>query len=91
MSLPLNAWIRAPKGHKLIAQGIALGNYGVFPYALKGQKHRIEVCCPYRAHCSIATIPKAMPWAMCLQGFQPFLSFYISSMHLTEEQKKWTI
>ena len=31
---PLNAWICAPKGHKPIAQGIALGVYWVFTCAL---------------------------------------------------------
>lgn len=31
---PLNAWTCAPKGHKPIAQGIALGAYWVFTCAL---------------------------------------------------------
>gem|GEM_PF-4068023 len=31
---PLNAWTCAPKGHKPIAQGIALGVYWFFTCAL---------------------------------------------------------
>ena len=92
---PLNAWTCAPKGHKPIAQGIALGGYWVFTTRpVKGKSIEQKVVAllalasgkaESRARCSIATIPKAMPGAMCLQGLQPFQPFYISSMHLTDE------
>ena len=99
---PLNAWTCAPKEHKPIAQGIALGGYWVFTCALlraKAQNRRLlhlqgAQLCRYDS--------QGDAWGYVLAGLclsasrrrplvQPFQPFYISSMHLTDEPKKGTV
>ena len=63
----------ALKGQKLLAQGIALGNYGRKLVALKEQKlynsrKNIKLL-PFQGALLIAIIPRALPWA---RSFCPF-------------------
>ena len=56
-----------------IAQGIALWYYDKqYSFALKGQKHIFVLeLLPFQGVFIGVLCPRAMPWAMCLLGFQP--------------------